>query len=208
MAIEWTDERIAALDTAQLKNLRENAVRKEVTDLAELCTAELAKRNADKPRKIGQPRSEAKQFEHDMADQLAVVGKAMAEKYDLSEATAKAKSEGVKGFKAHKLLDSKGAAKLGGMQRDGSVAVDRYISYRRGTDIASLSVFLLKDQALEAHEFQVIAPLTMLDGGKPVAEIRPTATPAQKQSADGGLAFKDLDSAAAAFDKVLAKITA
>jgi hypothetical protein len=69
-------------------------------------------------------------------------------------------------------------------------------------------VFLLKDQPIEAHEFQVIAPLTMLDGGKPVAEIRPTATPAQKQSADGGLSFKDLDSAAAAFDKVLAKITA
>jgi hypothetical protein len=208
MAIEWTDERIAALDTAQLKNLRENAVRKDVTELAELCTAELAKRNADKPRKIGQPRSEAKQFEHDMADQLAVVGKAMAEKYDLSEATAKAKSEGVKGFKAHKLLDSKGAAKLGGMQRDGSVAIDRYISYRRGTDIASLSVFLLKDQPLETHEFQVIAPLTMLDGGKPVRDIRPTATDAQKQSADGGLAFKDLDSAAAAFDAVLAKLTA
>jgi hypothetical protein len=132
----------------------------------------------------------------------------MAEKYDLSEATAKAKSEGVKGFKAHKLLGSDGHAKLGGMQRDGSVAVDRYISYRRGTDIASLSVFLLKDQPIEAHEFQVIAPLSMLDGGKPVAEIRPTATAAQKQSADGGLSFKDLDSAAAAFDKVLAKLTA
>lgn len=208
MAIEWTDERISALDTAQLKNLRENATRREVTELVELCTAELAKRNADKPRRIGQPRSEAKQFEHDMSAELATVGKAMAEKYDLSEATAKAKSEGVKGFKAHKLLGSDGHAKLGGMQRDGSVAIDRYISYRRGTDIASLSVFLLKDQPIEAREFQVIAPLTMLDGGKPVSEIRPTATPAQKQSADGGLSFKDLDSAAAAFDAVLAKIAA
>jgi hypothetical protein len=208
MAFDWTDERIAALSNPDLKNLRENAERKQVADLVEKCTAELAKRNADKPRKIGQPRSEAKQFEHDMSEQLAVVGKAMAEKYDLSEATAKAKSEGVKGFKAHKLLDAKGFAKLGGMQRDGSVAVDRYISYRRGKDIVSLSVFLLKDQPIDAHEFQVIAPLTMLDGGKPVAEIRPTATAAQKQSADGGLAFKDLDSAAVAFDKVLAKITA
>jgi len=27
---------------------------------------------------------------------------------------------------------------LGGMQRDGSVAVDRYISYRRGKDIVTL----------------------------------------------------------------------
>lgn len=208
MAIEWTEERVAALETPQIKNLRENALKRDVAALADLCTAELAKRNADKPRKIGQPRSEAKQFEHDMADQIAAVGKTLAEKYDLSEATAKAKSEGVKGFKAHKLLDSKGSAKLGGMQRDGSVAVDRYISYRRGKDIVSLSVFLLKDQPLETHEFQVIAPLSMLDGGKPVAEIRPTATPAQKQSADGGLSFKDLDSAAAAFDAVLAKIAA
>ena len=35
------------------------------------------------------------------------IGKAMAAKYDLSEETAKARSAGVKGFKAHKLLDSK-----------------------------------------------------------------------------------------------------
>ncbi len=132
----------------------------------------------------------------------------MAEKYDLSEETAKANSVGVKGFKSHKLLDAKGYAKLGGMQRDGSVAVDRYISYRRGKDIVSLSVFLLKDQPVEAHEFHVIAPSTLLDGAKPVAEIRPTATEAQKQSADSGLAFKDLPSAAAAFDAALAKITA
>jgi len=54
----------------------------------------------------------------------------------------------------------------------------------------------------------VIAPLALLDGGKPVAEIRPTATAAQKQSADGGIAFKDLPSAAAAFDAALAKVTA
>ena len=143
-----------------------------------------------------------------MSGQLATVGKEMAEKYDLSEETAKAKSVGVKGFKSHKLLDAKGYAKLGGMQRDGSVAVDRYISYRRGKDIVSLSVFLLKDQPVEAHEFHVIAPQALLDGARPVAEIRPTATEAQKQSADSGLAFKDLPSAAAAFDAALAKITA
>lgn len=207
--IDWTDDRIAALSNQDLKNLLVNAERKSVEALIARCQAELEKRNASKPRSGGaKPRSETKQFEHDVSEQLAVVGKAMAEKYDLSEETAKARSEGVKGFKAHRLLDNKGYAKLGGMQRDGSVAIDRYISYRRGKDIVSLSVFLLKDQPVEDHEFQVIAPLALLDGGKPVAEIRPTATPAQKQSADGGLAFKDLDSAAAAFDAVLAKITA
>jgi hypothetical protein len=205
--VDWSDDRIAALSDQDLKNLLVNAERKSVDAVIAQCKAEMEKRDAAKPRKASKPRTELKEFEHDMSGQLAEVGKEMAAKYDLSEETAKAKSEGVKGFKAHKLLDAKGYAKLGGMQRDGSVAVDRYISYRRGKDIVSLSVFLLKDQPIEAHEFQVIAPLAMLDGGKPVAEIRPTATAAQKQSADGGVAFKDLPSAAASFDAVLAKIT-
>ena len=191
--VDWSDDRIAALSDKDLKTLLGNAERKSADALVAQCKAELEKRDAARPRKASKPRTEFKE---------------MAEKYDLSEETAKAKSVGVKGFKAHKLLDAKGYAKLGGMQRDGSVAVDRYISYRRGKDIVSLSVFLLKDQPVEAHEFHVIAPKALLDGAKPVAEIRPTATEAQKQSADGGLAFKDLPSAAAAFDAALAKITA
>jgi len=206
--VDWSDDRISALSDQDLKNLLVNAERKSAAVVIAQCKAEMEKRDAAKPRKVGKPRTELKQFEHEMSERLAAVGKAMAEKYDLSEETAKAKSAGVKGFKAHRLLDAKGYAKLGGMQRDGSVAVDRYISYRRGKDIVSLSVFLLKDQPIEAHEFHVIAPLAVLDGGKPVAAIRPTATEAQKQSADSGLAFKDLPSAAAAFDAALAKITA
>jgi hypothetical protein len=166
------------------------------------------KRDTSKPRNASKPRTELKEFEHGMSEQLAEIGKAMAAKYDLSAETAKARSAGVKGFKAHKLLDSNGHAKLGGMQRDGSVAVDRYISYRRGTDIVSIGVFLLKDQPVEAHEFHVIAPLAVLEGGKPVAEIRPTATEAQKQTADSGLSFTDLASATAAFEAALSKIAA
>jgi hypothetical protein len=206
--VDWSDERIAALSNQDLKNLLANAERKSADAVVAQCKAEMERRDAATPRKAAKPRTELKEFEHEMSAQLAEVGKEMAAKYDLSEATAKEKSAGVKGFKAHKLLDAKGYAKLGGMQRDGSVAVDRYISYRRGKDIVSLSVFLLKDAPVEAHEFHVIAPLALLDGGKPVAEIRPTATEAQKQSADGGLAFKDLPSAAAAFDAALAKVTA
>jgi hypothetical protein len=206
--VDWSDDRVAALSDQDLKNLLVNAERKSAADVIAQCKAELEKRNAAKPRKASKPRTEVKEFEHEISGQLATVGKEVAEKYDLSEETAKAKSAGVKGFKAHKLLDAKGYAKLGGMQRDGSVAVDRYISYRRGKDIVSLSVFLLKDQPIEAHEFHVIAPKALLEGAKPVAEIRPTATEAQKQSADSGLSFKDLPSAAAAFDAALAKIAA
>jgi hypothetical protein len=205
---EWTDEKLQALSDPDLKNLLANAERKSATGLIAQCQAEMEKRNAAKPRKAAKPRTEIKEFEHEVAAQLAAVGKEMAEKYDLSEETAKARSADVKGFRAHKLLDSKGYAKLGGMQRDGSVAIERYISYRRGDDTVYLGVFLLKDAPLEDHEFHVIAPTAMLEGAKPVAEIRPSATEKQKQPADSGLAFKDLPSAAAAFDAALAKITA
>src|SRR5256885_5120236 len=204
--VDWSDDRIAALSDQDLKNLLVNAERKSVAAYIAQCKAEMEKRDAAKPRKPAKPRTELKEFEHDMSGQLAAVGKEMAGKYDLSEETAKARSAGVKGFKAHKLLDSNGYAKLGGMQRDGSVAVDRYISYRRGKDIVSIGVFLLKDQPVEAHEFHVIAPLAVLDGGKPIAEIRPSATEAQKQTADSGLAFTDLPSATAAFEAALSKI--
>lgn len=206
--VDWTDERIAALSSPDLKNLLANAERKNVETLAASCKAELEKRGANKPRGVAKPRSEVKQFEHDMSAEIAAVGKEMAAKYDLSEETAKARSEGIKGFRAHKLLDAKGFAKLGGMQRDGSVAVDRYISHRRGNDTVALGVFLLKDAPIEDHEFHVIAPKAMLDGGKPMSEIRPSATDKQKQAADSGLAFKDLPTAAAAFDAALAKLTA
>lgn len=206
--VDWTEEKIASLSDQDLKNLLANAERKSVGDIVERCKAEQAKRHAEKPRKEGKPRSEVKEFEHQMSEQLAQVGKDVAGKYDLSEETAKAKSEGVKGFKAHRLLDSKGYAKLGGMQRDGSVAMERYISYRRGDSTVYLGVFLPKDAPIDDHEFHVIAPGALLEGGKPVAQIRPNATEKQKQPADSGLAFKDLPSAAAAFGKALAKITA
>src|ERR1700719_513440 len=205
--VDWSDDRIAALSDQDLKNLLVNAERKSVADVIAQCKAEMERRDAAKPRKASKPRTELKEFEHEVSGQLAAVGKEMAEKYDLSEETAKANSAGVKGFRSHKLLDAKGYAKLGGPQRDGTVAVDRYISYRRGKDIVSLSVFLLKDHPVETHEFHVIAPRALLDGGKPVGEIRPTATEAQKQSADGGRSFRDLPSAAAAFDAALAKVT-
>lgn len=205
--VDWSDERIATLSDQDLKNLLVNAERKSAADLVVLCKAEMEKRDAAKPRKASKPRTELKDFEHDVSGQLAAVGKEMAEKYDLSEDTAKAKSVGVKGFRSHKLLDAKGYAKLGGHQRDGTVAVDRYISYRRGNGIVTLGVWLLKDAPIEDHEFHVSAPADMIEGGKPFSEVRPGVSDKDLQETRLIRAFKDLPSAAAAFDAALAKIT-
>src|ERR1700716_1543834 len=123
--VDWTDDRIAALSDQDLKNLLVNAERKSATEIILQCQAEMEKRDAAKPRKAVKPRTEIKEFEHDVSAQLAAIGKEMAEKYDLSEETAKANSSGVKGFRAHKLLDAKGYAKLGGDQRGRTGAGDR-----------------------------------------------------------------------------------
>src|SRR3984957_336489 len=206
--VDWSDDRIAALSDQDLKNLLVNAERKSVAGVIAQCQAEIEKRNAARPRKASKPRTEVKEFEHEMSGQLAAIGKAMAEKYDLSEETAKANSAGVKGFRSHRLLDAKGYAKLGGHQRDGPGAVDRYISYRRGNGIVTLGVWLLKDAPIEDHEFHVSAPAEMIEGGKTFSEVRPGVSEKDAQEARHMRAFKDLPSAAAAFDAALAKITA
>jgi hypothetical protein len=206
--VDWSDDRIAALSDQDLKNLLVNAERKSVSAVIAQCRAEMEKRDAAKPRKAAKPRTELKEFEHEMSGQLGSVGREMAAKYDLSEQTAKARSEGIKGFRSHKLLDAKGYAKLGGHQRDGTVAVDRYISYRRGNDIVTLGVWLPKDAPIEEHEFHVSAPAAMIEGGKTFTEVRPGVSDKDVQEARQIRAFKDLPSAAAAFDAALAKITA
>jgi hypothetical protein len=206
--VEWSNDRIAALSNQDLKNLLVNAERKLAADIIAQCKAELEKRDAAQPRKASKPRTELKEFEYDMSGQLAEIGKAIAAKYDLSEETAKARSAGVKGFRSHKLLDGNGYAKLGGHQRDGTVGVDRYISYRRGNDIVTLGVWLLKDAPIENHEFHVSAPAEMIEGGKPFPEVRPGISEKDLQESRLIRAFKDLPSAAAAFDAALAKITA
>jgi hypothetical protein len=206
--VDWSDERIAALSDQDLKNLLVNAERKSAASVVAQCQAEIEKRDAAKPRKAPKARTEVKEFEHEMSGQLAAVGKQMAEKYDLSEETAKARSEGVKGFRSHKLLDAKGYAKLGGHQRDGTVAVDRYISYRRANGIVSLGVWLPKDAPIEHHEFHVSAPAGMIEGGEPFSDAQADVLEADASRTREIRAFKDLPSAAAAFEAALAKITA
>ena len=162
-----------------------------------------------KPRKASKPRTELKEFEHEMSGQLAAVGKEMAEKYDLSEETAKAKSAGVKGFQV---------AQAAGCQ--GLRQTRRHAARRLGR---GRPLYLLS--ARQRHRLARRLPAEgSADRGPRVSRDRAAAharwrqaggrgspalaTEAQKQSADSGLAFKDLPSAAAAFDAALAKITA
>src|ERR1700722_12532780 len=97
--VDWSDDRIAALSDQDLKNLLVNAERKSVTGVIAQCQAEMEKRNAAKPRKASKPRTEVKEFEHEMSGQLAGIGKEMAAKYDLYKDQVKENAVGVKSFK-------------------------------------------------------------------------------------------------------------
>jgi hypothetical protein len=88
------------------------------------------------------------------------------------------------------------------------VAVDRYISYRRGNGIVTLGAWLLKDAPIEDHEFHVSAPVGMIEGGKTFSEVRHGISEKDAQETRHIRAFKDLPSAAAAFEAAQAKITA
>src|ERR1700722_695739 len=65
--VDWSEDRVAALSDQDLKNLRVNAERKSAADLIAKCDSEIEKRNAAKPRKASKPRTELKEFEHDMS---------------------------------------------------------------------------------------------------------------------------------------------
>src|SRR5437773_412705 len=76
--VDWSEDRIAALSKQDLKNLLANAERKSAAEIIARCKAEMDKRDTSKPRKTSKPRTELKEFEHAMSEQLAEIGKAMA----------------------------------------------------------------------------------------------------------------------------------
>jgi hypothetical protein len=63
-------------------------------------------------------------------DQLVLIAREVAELFDITPPPGTSQP--------HKLTAAKGQPKVGGRQRKSVVAVDRYISHRRGNEVASL----------------------------------------------------------------------
>jgi hypothetical protein len=66
----------------------------------------------------------------------------------------------------------------------------------------------LKDAPIEDRELNVSAPAEMIEGGKTFSQVRPCISEKDLKETRHIRAFKDMPSAAAAFDAALAKITA
>lgn len=171
--VAWNRERIAALDDVKLANLRSNALDKNANSLVEMCDEELAAR----PVKLSRKRSsrsvgvdEQRNAEAEAAAQLTALAKSLQAQYDLTAATAKRMSAGIRGFRAVDLLGRSGSAKVGGMKLNGVLAIDLYISYRCKNDRASLGYVLLKGRPIEDARWVVTGTPNVLPGSKLIAD--------------------------------------
>ncbi len=156
MAIGWTKEKISELTLQEVTVLHENAKARNNFEIANWCGEILITK---KPARKARIPSKTKALEAECSNRLSEFAKHLSGKYDLSAKTATKKSEGIKGFRSHNLTAKDGQAKLGGDQRTGKVAIDRYISYRVKDEIFSLSAWLENNEAVENFKWQVRGPI-------------------------------------------------
>jgi hypothetical protein len=207
MSIQWSKERIEALTTTEVQALRENAISKGFGDVANTCDEVLSTR---KPiRKSGGSRSSSptKILEADCAKQLSDFAAYLSSKYDLSSATATKMSDGVKGFRAHQVTAKNGQAKLGGDQRTGKVAIDRYISYRLGNEPVALTALLISQESEEGLMWQVLGSEKHFQKFESFTDLRSYTSNKNVGLYKCGLNFTSFNEAATLFEEIISKLT-
>lgn len=169
-SVEWTRERLNALDDLQIRNLMQNAVNANRQDLVLLCEEVLSTRSVKTPRsrnRGSRQQNGTKAFADEIAEQMGIFARELGQRFDLSEETARLASANARGFVAHALVDSRGRAKAGGAEKTKKLQFDRLLSYRLGDASVTLSVFLLPGDELERVRFQVNAPREFVPDGVP-----------------------------------------
>jgi hypothetical protein len=210
MAIIWDEVRISTLLDAELLQLRDNATRKSNAPIMELCELEITKRGVGvRPKRSRTGAAAADPMrarENELSAAIGAFALTLAARYDLDAETAKAQSTSTLRFQSHKLTQANGSAKLGGLQRAGKCRIDRYVSYRVRDIVVSLHIYLAKNAADDALEFQVFGPVELLTDGQNLAELRPQlAGEKEMKLFPWGKRFSDLKDAEAAFESVIAK---
>ncbi|MFT3672796.1 hypothetical protein [Aestuariivirga sp.] len=182
----------------------------EAARVLNLCETEIASRGIQPTQKAAKRNRRSgitdgvRTVENELSHKLGQFGLRLLKEYDLSPETAKAKSNGTKRFVAHNLLQSDNTAKIGGLQRSGRCAIDRYISYRIRESIISLNIFQLADHDSENLHFQVFGPKELLPDGEPLTSLRPglVGEPEMKRY-PWGKRFDRFEDAQAAFEKII-----
>jgi len=202
MAISWTKEKINELTAQEILALQGNARVRGNSEIMDLCTEVLATK---KPLRKARTASTTKTLEAECSHQLSELASQLSSKFDLSAETAAKKSEGVKGFRPHKLTSKDGQAKLGGQQRTGKVGIDRYISYRVKNDLVSLGAWLISKDSPDELVWQVLGPQRFFENFKLIKESYPSLFDTSHEV--GGEEFIDFQKASERFEEVISKLT-
>jgi len=181
MAFLWTQEKIAALSSAELNGLYRNASEAKRTEIVSLCEAELLARKPIKKPSFNAPEgfvpvvrtALTKKLELDAVDMIVQLANELKKAYDFDTERARSLSMDAKHFIPHRLLDAKGSAKVGGAQKQGRVAFDRYISYRLKDEVYALIAILFDSDDQKSVRYQVFGPPRLLENFAPLAEVRP-----------------------------------
>lgn len=201
MAISWTKEKIDKLTVQEIVALQENARVRGNSEITNWCDEVLAtKRPIRKPRTY----STTKTLEVECSQKLSEFANYLTAKYDLSAVTASIKSEDIKGFRPHNLTSKNGQAKLGGDQRTGKVAMDRYISYRIKNDVLSLTAWLASKDEAEDFKWRIRGPSDYLID----TETTNATSNNGKRNEVMSKEFAEFDLACQKFEDVLKKLMA
>jgi len=179
--MDWTDEKLDALDAAQLKSLLENlATQRESGRVSEETAEDLARRITTRlpASALAVRRKRPRMLVHleaQVAASLGGLATHLKHRYDLSETTARRVSAGTTGFRPQSLTDSRGSPRSGAAMKDGTMAIDRFITYRVRDSLASLAFHLHPDEPQESGRYVVIATDDLLAAGVPLAEMQPAS---------------------------------
>lgn len=179
--MDWTDEKLAGLDTPQLKSLLQNLrIQREsgrVTDeTAEDLTRRITARLPASALTVRRTRPRALALlDARIAASLGGLANALSQRYDLSEETARLMSVGIAGFKPQAATDKRGLAKTGSSVKNGNMAIDRFIAYRVRDSLASLAYLLGPDEPQEKGRYVILATSDLLEAGVPIAEVMPAS---------------------------------
>lgn len=217
MSKSWDDAWFKQRTNDELWTIRQKADSKkpdpEATRVYELCCSEIARRGLQEPstprtrfRTLDNSNS-GRSLESQLSADIGAFGRVLSKKYDLSAETAQKASADVKRFQTHNLTQPNGTAKLGGLQRKGKCAMDRYISYRVRDDILSLNAFRLKNADTSPVEFHVFGPQEHLPDGQTAASLRPGLSTEQEMKRYAwGMNCNSLEDAKVAFEYVISKM--
>lgn len=215
MTIDWTDERLETLTTPELKQLAENALARGNEEIRSRCLAVIDSRKPKRVVPAGMPEGfvrvartvVGKRLELDVVELLVETGNKLLGKYDLSTEKARSLSLGIKGFRPHTFLDSKGSAKVGGAQKQGRVIFDRYISYRLRDEVYALLGILLEGEEQIGVRYQVLGPERLLTNYRPLNEIRPYLLDGESIGiSPGGEEFRTYKEAAERFEWLIDQV--